>query len=473
MIRSSRWIRRHLPPSLAVLGLTLLACTADQPFTESPGRPNGSGSLVAAASSNDTFTGTLGIADPYTDAGTLPTPDYGQYPALVEVTMSGYTYQIRNTDVPGTPHFPVGSVTATFDARPQGGCYVGAALQYFGNVNILPPPGSCGPHAPQASYTWLTPLSGPGNAHRTGASVSYYMGVPVSRYNGDITVTMNRIKAQLALVPDQWVVVKGRPVTFTARRVPEVYQTWNIPFQVLSWTWTPDSGPPPPPVPCGGTVCNFSPPTSGTMSVTAAVSGEVQTKSVHVRVLCAPTGVPALDSLPFLDAMSAAWDSAQGSNPDRTRRRERTWSIVCSSIGECQITFPPWDPALNPCQSRWPPTPTDSTLTQVGSGHIHPFVPGYPNPDTLPDLCPRDPKKKYPPGGRNISEGPSPNDYENGWAAQGNRTHCVMDGTYIYCFPTGVDPTTARNATKRIPRQQGNCRLALGAPSAEAKEEMG
>jgi hypothetical protein len=47
-----------------------------------------------------------------------------------------------------------------------------------------------------------------------------------------------------------------------------------------------------------------------------------------------------------------------------------------------------------------------------------------------------------------------------------------MDGTDIWCFPVGVDTATARQNTKRIPRKQGSCKLAVEAPAAErAKKE--
>lgn len=125
-------------------------------------------------------------------------------------------------------------------------------------------------------------------------------------------------------------------------------------------------------------------------------------------------------------------------------------------------------------RAAWPPGSADTSLRRAADGHIHPFVPGYPNPDTIPDLCPRDPTKKYPPGGRNAAPGPSPGDYNSG-AITPTPTpaawrHCVTDGKSIYCFPVGVDTAAARKQLKKIPRKSGSCTFALKLPTMIYKD---
>src|SRR5690606_22244902 len=111
-------------------------------------------------------------------------------------------------------------------------------------------------------------------------------------------------------------------VTLTGSALPSVWRRHSMAFNTQRRTSTPDSA---------GTLtqhcakqatCTITPQASGTMTLTALVNGVEKSRSVHIRVLCAPTGDSLMDSLPILDALGVAWDSSNADDPNAANRRE-------------------------------------------------------------------------------------------------------------------------------------------------------
>lgn len=347
-----------------------------------------------------------------------------------------------------------GTAVGPFDA---GGEFLWSFYQCFGNVGIWFTQsgwvGFCdfGNYKP-ATSTWSKMVTVQGNGTvgwsqlYTGSSACDGQGQsPCFTFSGSFSVTVTPVAADLILRPSRYVVTQGQSVTFRARRKPS-----NVPFQIQGWTWTPDGGTATP-VSCD-TVCTTSPTSSGTMQVSAIVNGVPTTKSVHIRVLCAPTGDALLDSLPFLDAMADAWSQSGADDPDGNQRRERPFTVNCSSDGECSHTLYS-SPSNGPCQSQMPPK--DQTGTEVGRGHTHPFIPdGYPDREALPPAtCPLQEgpydRTQY------AAPGPSPVDYEHAAGPGSDVPNFVVDGKNVYLLPPaapGTNPALIAGNTQALKR---------------------
>ncbi len=398
---------------------------------------------VAAAPSGP-FSGTLGITDPYGATGTLAAPDYGPYETLVDITISGYTRSYQNTVVPGSPS--VGTLLATYDARPIGGCVLGAGLRYpdmYGQV-LIPVPPNCYPHAVQASYQWLTTVRGAGQVERFPAPIYRYNGIPIERYEGDLSVFMYRPSATLVVQPDRWVVQAGSgSVVFRARRTPDRYQNAIIPLTVLSWKWIPDVGSPTT-LSCD-TVCSYSPPTSGQMEVKAAVNGEVQTKMARIPVNpCPPMGNPWMDNPDFRAGLER---DLAASNPGGPNEHEVPGMWYTNDVTGEPIfhSFPFFNPT--PCRWTAPLIPTYSGETWEILTHTHPRYPGQ--PDCL--------------AGRSVNPGPSDTDWRE-LAGFNSGEPDPIDGCIIqqgapgqsptiYCYPDPANP----GGYTRYPKQPDAC----------------
>jgi hypothetical protein len=182
-------------------------------------------------------------------------------------------------------------------------------------------------------------------------------------------------------------------------------------------------------------------------------------------VICKTTGDSLLDSLPLLDAMSAAAASGGDINVvgNQASRREAFWFVVCTPTGDCSYQIIPLD---GPCGGD--PHYFPDTIPGIpAEGHYHPFYPAHPSPagpgtvgslgrDTLPTICGRPPHSGAAPW-------PSGPDYN--WVDSTNRAlpclpHYVMDGDNIYVIPCGaLTPGQRKTGTKKIPRGSGSCRL--------------
>lgn len=277
---------------------------------------------------------------------------------------------------------------------------------------------------------------------------------PCYTYTRTHVVTVTPVAAALVLVPSRYVTHPGKgSVTFTASRTPTMFGPHSIPFTVQSWAWAPDSGSATGPNCAASTTCAYTPATSGTMTLTALVNGTVQTKSVHIRVLCAPTGNPLLDSLPALDGLKAAWDSSHPDGP-AINRRERYFTVQCDASG-CTYTVVPGDPSDTPCQAQ-PPT-SDTTGTRRAGGHTHPFTPGpgpLPLSEQLPSNC------GVPPGW-GAAPRPSPGDLAHIVGPGAGLPHYVIDRKNIYSTPffVGVDTTALRQLVNPTARKLGACTI--------------
>lgn len=203
--------------------------------------------------------------------------------------------------------------------------------------------------------------------------------------------------------------------------------------------------------------CTYSPSSSGTMQVTALVNGVSQAKSVHVRNLCGATGDSLADSLPVLDAMSAAMDSAN-ENDVPMNRRERTWHVDCDTTGSCEPTVEPLWPTATACESHMV---RDTTGRRVAEGHVHPFVPifgGYAAPsEQLPLSCGKG-------SGKGSGKGPGPGDFSqdssdvaSGWSNP--IPQYVADKRYFtHWFPdTMVNNMKQQAKSTSLSRGNGSC----------------
>lgn len=265
---------------------------------------------------------------------------------------------------------------------------------------------------------------------------------------------------QLKLKPSRYVVTSGMGVTFTALGTPDSVYPYKLPFTVQNWQWIPDSGAASTPCSPGVIACTKTLTSSGTMWVTALLNGEIQTSSVHVRVLCQFTGDSLLDNYPLLDAMRNAWaGSCQGSPNER---KEWVWTVECDSGGICYAEW--WvEPDATPCRTVLPNYPTGGRR-RIAEGHTHPLIPsGYPGlpPDSSPPIC-RTPNPLVPGGGVFGARGPSKDkdlvaskDRPAGWR------ECEIDVAMIYCWPAGVNPSAAQGNVSNWWRNQNGCSLAM------------
>lgn len=246
-------------------------------------------------------------------------------------------------------------------------------------------------------------------------------------------------------------------VTFTAGRTPSQFGRFSVPFTIQGWTWSPDGGSAT--TPCTPTTnpCTYSPTTSGTMQVTALVNGVSETKSVHIKELCGATGDSLADSLPVLDAIGAAMDSA-GEDDVPANRKEFTWHVDCDTTGSCEPTVEPLWPTATACESHMV---RDTTGRRVAEGHVHPFVPifgGYAAPsEQLPLSCGKG-------SGKGSGKGPGPGDFSqdssdvaSGWSNP--IPQYVADKRYFtHWFPdTMVNNMKQQAKSTSLSRGNGSC----------------
>lgn len=260
-------------------------------------------------------------------------------------------------------------------------------------------------------------------------------------------------------------------MTFTASAVPSTANGVNL-LGDVSWEWQPDGGAASP-VTCNNP-CSYSP-SSGTMRASSLVNGQSQTRSIHIRFLCASTGNPLLDSLPYLDALKQAMDNS--GNPDGTdqqNRREHGFHIDCPPGEACNVhEYPTGSETSTPCSASPPIVPIGDSLT--GWGHAHPFHPvvfdsstgkwtfrpgGMPS-DSTPDNCPRQTPKAGTSGAKPF---PSPSDFDHAGSYNtdpgADIPEIVIDTDNIYFIPGGNMTDAERKAgTVTIPRGTGSCRI--------------
>jgi hypothetical protein len=443
---------RRLRLAFLLLSLPLLSCL-DGPFT-APANDMKPTTSSEASLQAPTLTGGLSPSASNAPVGPNSLGSY-TYPTLAEVKVTGMLTR-SYSNYPAIWGAYAGATVGPFDAS---GEFIWSMYDCFGYVSVSFSSsgwvGFCdyGNYTP-ATSTWSTMATVQGNGivawtqPYTGSSVCDGVGQPPCfEFTGSFDVSVTPVAANFVLRPSRHVVVQGDSVTFWARRSPS-----NVPFQIQGWTWTPDGGTATS-VSCD-TVCVTTPNTSGTMQVSAIVNGVPSTKSVHIRVLCAPTGDPLLDSLPILDAMKDAWDQSGADDPDGNQRRERPFTVNCNADGECEHEVGS-SPYNAPCSSQMPP----QTPGEVARGHTHPFIPyGSPGQEDLPD--PTCPQKQGPyDANRYAFPGPSGADYNHAAGPGSGVPNYVVDGSRIYGLPPGTNPAQIAAGMTKTPRNSQGCNL--------------
>jgi len=466
------WVNKRaidLLSVLTLLAISLVSCT-DTSSTEPSQRPSFSGGGIAAPTYSVTLTPTASNQD----VGPLTLGDY-QYPTLGVVEVTGILDQYYSQATRWIFPPPTGDLRGTLAGQMDAGGQWQTSQCYARVMVIFSQGGGeafCDAYNQKSIISvWsdTSVMKGTGTARWYKGPASFSSNCdgagkpPCYTYDGTHVVTVTPVQASLLVVPTRYVTHPGKSsVTFRARRTPSTFGSHVVPLAVQNWTWEPDSGSGVGPS-CGtDTTCVFAPVASGTMTVTALVNGTIQSQSVHIRVLCAATGRPDLDSLPLLDAMSAAFDSAW--NADPTLRRERGWSVDCLD-GMCVPMVHPVPPGTTPCTTLWP-SGSSTGATRVGDGHVHPFVPGELSTDTLPNSC-RDPDKQYPPG-IPIQSAAGPSRHDRRTAREMQLTgwnHCIIEPNRIHCFPMN-NPDSKWS----MPRQVNGCTIAI-APKDNFVEE--
>lgn len=461
MALSRRHARLGMTKAVAALALAAtLSCSHDEPTAVRGVNQRGvaprSASLSPAASAGG-FSTTLTFSDEYHPSGEKV---LGSYPTSVvaQVTFTGTVDWYR---VYPDLHQ---DFILTYDASGvcPGTSPAATAVGIYNDIGVHSPPLPCitgtsdrGPSPTQTNY-------GIFSGTLTAKWTQYYScgseTDPCRRsVSTGVMVSVDPVQATLTLKASKYVSPPFQLVNFHADRVPTAGGQYGIPLIINQWVYTQDDGVVVNPgCPTGGSPtawdCSYGPQKSGTMTVSATVNGVDQTQSVHIRVICQPTGDTLLDSLPILDALGAAWTQSSPTL-DPTQRRERTWSVQCDANGVCSWTVYSVV-GQTPCQS---PAPSpDPGGARRAEGHTHPFIPyGSPGEEEIPSAaCPRLPVggTTFYGGTAYVLAGPSQPDLRNAAQSGGGFPRYVMDANYIYVMPPGTDPAAIAGATKQIPR---------------------
>lgn len=441
---------RLCPRAGVLLILILVGCNEDSPD------PTGTERVHTPRSSLQTGTATI-VAPNMSNHG-LPTYPY---------------YTLVRIDVAGVVEVqPDGWASHETDARGRqwgwSTCVEGMSIFYEGGWSQWKPGGGCQPnqgYVAEGGFTEYLLMGGAAWARWDGEIPN-----SESTYDGGFSVTVTPVQADLNLIPSRYVVLADGEVVFTALINPSAVAGINVPYSDVSWDWTPDTtGGSDPASQCGIVlVCTTNIPVSGTMEVTVTVNGETKSRSVHIRVICASTGDPRLDSLPLLDAMATAMgltgDIDQPGN--QTSRREVFWRTNCTPEEGCVTQY---DTTGTPC-TNMPDLLPDSTT--VADGHTHPYHPVVHAPgggwtfqdvgrDSTPDVC--HPGES---GTHGSGPMPSPEDLEhvgdNNPPGSPCIPHYILDGDAIIAIPCGaMTPAQRSDSTRTIPRDDNNCQLVL------------
>jgi hypothetical protein len=363
------------------------------------------------------FTTTLSPTRSDSDVGPITLGNYPN-PTLAVVQVSGLIDQYYSNSNGWILPPPNGDLRGTLKGQQDAaGQFNGTAYQCYANVAVLFSQGGGKVFCDYSNMKPLTSVWADTSVLRGDGSARWYKGPlewlthcngtgkpPCYTFTGSFEVSVTPAAAELTFSASRYVVYPGKgSVTFTAGRTPSQFGRFSVPFTIQSWTWTPDGGSAI--TPCVSTTnpCTYSPASSGTMQIAALVNGVVLTASVHVRKLCAATGDSLADSLPILDAMHAALDSA-GENDVAQNRRERTWHVDCLNTG-CVPLVDPLDPAAEPCRT---PMHRDTSGVRKAEGPVEPFIPAFGGYSPPTELVPTNCTKAKP--GNGVGIGPSPED---------------------------------------------------------------
>jgi hypothetical protein len=455
----ARKARSAAVPLLAVaLSIGTGACGNDGPTSPRPSFLSGGGGSYHVTPTNSNQT-----------VGPI---DLGSYPewTLIHVVTSG-SEDALYTEASYPGH--AGELIATLDA---GGFYYGGAC--YANVEVQFTAGIVGyctyPGVQPPLDQWVL-VRGQGNLYWNAREPKFsqmYYGVqtcgpataPCHNYESSgFDVSIDKPDVDLVVKPDRYTVVAPGSVKVNAQPATLQFGGVGVPFRVQSWQWQPDNGgtaaPACPPQTDGivPAICQFSPSSSGTLTVTALVNGDQKVKAVHIRVLCESTGDSLLDSLPILDAMRMALLAGNSGDPLTNNRREMQWGVLCDGLGCAPVVYPA-DANTSPCSSTpIATTPsTDTTGTRVTGGHTHPNIPiGSSGAEPWPSVCGT--PKGIGPGPYGFNPGPSRSDYTNA-AKDPTHWHFIPDSVHIWAMPPSSNPDTIQAHTDPIPRKtSGGC----------------
>ncbi len=246
-------------------------------------------------------------------------------------------------------------------------------------------------------------------------------------YDGNITVQVTPLTADLELHVAPLELLVGQSVTATANPNPRQLAGIDVPFRVTSWHYQPTGG-------SNGavcatdTLCVISPTSSGTLTVEAYVNGDLKTQHQAIVVRC-KTNDTLLDDLSIRKNLRDAWNAANtGASP--SGRKEIGGGRFPNGGAQFDTTFVAGLPGATPCRLY------DETVWNFGSGppsgwglpiltwHVHPFWPK----DWIPlTNCPeRNRTDSIPMAGN-----PSPGDY-TAMNATPPVPFIVVDGANIY-----------------------------------------
>jgi hypothetical protein len=207
-------------------------------------------------------------------------------------------------------------------------------------------------------------------------------------------------------------IVGAQSVAFTATVTPSPAIPWNL----SSWTWTPDSG-------TGGInnycVWNENPCTrtiskSGWMKGTTVIGEYTLTDSAHVSVVPCLTGDSLLDDSQIRRALNSALNGSN-LNGSAWDRRERGGARVQRPDGRTFDTLFTIGPTDTPCSFDFAARNLGSLGVIIVAWHTHPFTANdgsdplpYDASRSPPSTCPQLMNRKPPPLGQVYAAGPGP-----------------------------------------------------------------
>ena len=292
---------------------------------------------------------------------------------------------------------------------------------------------------PPKEWTDTAVVQGPGTAK--WRKLNWYLPCDNSGQPGcftftgnGFTVTSTPVASQLGLTtdlpPNLFATTPGQTVTFSASASPSTFGRFSVPIVVLQWRWVPDSG-------AAAVVCTNNALTCvrpitapGTMYVDAAVSGAVQTKSIHLQVVPCPTADSLLNTNGMKSALSAAWNGSNPTADPATQRVERAARLDCPPGALCGWVVEPIGSGDNFCHST-----IESNSGTKATINAHPFKEGGgpedamdPLPLPLPENC-LQPGTPQPRPGTGLNPGPSPGDWDN---LDLSIPNYIVNADYIY-----------------------------------------
>lgn len=312
-----------------------------------------------------------------------------------------------------------------------GFCYGNVSIQYPNGAGAFCNPWVPGPTAYLLAFGagtvgwrqgWYSGLCGPGNQ-------------PCWNYSGSFEITITRVAVDAELQASPRSVTTPQSITFTAQQTPSTAGGVGIPFQVVGWWYEVDGDTTHISTACGGgysnpTVCNYTPPTSGTMYAAVIANGVEVILQVHIDILSCLTGDSFLDDSRVRRGIKMALDGSHLTDP-AANRMERFGGLFRDATGRIIPWLFPEDAGDGPC---WNDIPSSGTLGAVGTiivtWHTHPFRDDGTDPLPYVAGCPT-----RPPGLLPTDPRPAPGDQD--YVANPVQPWIVASPTLAHVTPGG------------------------------------